>query len=105
VMFEMAVIHEQHINITFCFKLSKTFTEIHEMMKNIYNDQCMSRTCYEWFKQFKDCRQSTHEEPRLGRPSVSCDDGHVQVHEIMHSNRRLTVGKSRRVQHIDRIVS
>jgi hypothetical protein len=26
-----------------------------DMMKNIYGDQCMSRTqCYEWFKRFKD---------------------------------------------------
>jgi hypothetical protein len=53
----------------------------------------MSRTrCYEWFKRFKDGRQSTHDEPLLGRPSTSCDDAHVaQVREIVRSNRRLTV--------------
>jgi hypothetical protein len=55
--------------------------------------QCMSRTrCYEWFKIFKDGRQSTHDEPSLGRTSTSCDDAHVaQVREIGCSNRRLTV--------------
>jgi hypothetical protein len=43
----MADIHEQHINVIFCFKLGKTFTETHEMMKNIYGDKCMSYTgCY-----------------------------------------------------------
>jgi hypothetical protein len=58
----MADIHEQHINTKFCFKLGKTFTEPHEMVKNVYGDQCMSHThCHEW--QFKDGRQSTHDEP------------------------------------------
>jgi hypothetical protein len=52
----------------------------------------MSRTRYEWFKQFKDGLQSTHDEPLLGRPSTSCEDTHVvQVCEIMRSNHRLTV--------------
>jgi hypothetical protein len=56
----------------------------HEMMKKVYGDQCMSRTrCYEWFKRFKDGRQSLQDEPRLGRPSTSCDDAHVaKVREI-----------------------
>jgi ribosomal protein S25 len=44
------------------------------------------------FKRFKDGRQSTLDEPRLGRPSTSCDDAHVeQVREIVSSNRRLSV--------------
>jgi hypothetical protein len=93
-IFEMADIHERRINIKFCFKLGKAFTETHEMTKkNLYGDQCMSSTrCYEWFKRFKDGRQSTHDAPRLGRPSTSCDNAHVvQVREIVSSNRRLTV--------------
>jgi hypothetical protein len=89
----MADIHEQHINIKFCFKLGKTFTETHEMMEKVYGDQCMSHTCCcEWFKQFKDGRQSTHDQPCLGWPSTLCDDADiVQVHEIVRSNCRLTV--------------
>jgi hypothetical protein len=63
------------------------------MMKNVYGDQCMSCTrCYELFKQFKDSQQSRHDEPRLGWPSMSCDDAHiVQVCEIVCSNHHLTV--------------
>jgi hypothetical protein len=62
------------------------------MMKNIYGDQCITRTHYERFKRFKDSGQSTHDELRLERPSTSCDDAHVaQVHEIVHSNHCLTV--------------
>jgi hypothetical protein len=56
-IFEMAYIHEQHIEIKFYFKLGKTFMENHEMMKNVHGDQCMSCTrCYEWFKRLKDGR-------------------------------------------------
>jgi hypothetical protein len=67
--------------------------ETHEMMKNGYSDQCISHICcYEWVKRFKDGQQSTHDEPHLGRPSISCDDIHVaQVCEIVHSNYHLTV--------------
>jgi transposase len=62
------------------------------MMKNVYGDQCMNHTCYEWLKRFKDGWQSTHDEPCLGQPSTSCDNAHVaQVHEIVCSNHSLTV--------------
>jgi histone-lysine N-methyltransferase SETMAR len=63
------------------------------MVKNFYGDKGMSRIhCYELFKRFKDGRQSTHYEPRLGRLSTSCDDAHVaQFRETVRSNRRLTV--------------
>jgi hypothetical protein len=48
--------------------------------------------CYEWFKRFKDGRQSTDDDPRPGRPSTSTDAIHVaQVRAFVRSNRRLTV--------------
>jgi hypothetical protein len=72
-IFEMADIHEQCINITFFLKLGKTFMGTHEMIKNVYSDQCMSCTrCYELYKWFKDGQQSTHDQLILGQPSVSC---------------------------------
>ena len=53
----------------------------------------MGRTqCYEWFKRFKDGRQSNDNDPRPGRPSTSTDAVHVaQVRAVVRSNRRLTV--------------
>jgi hypothetical protein len=95
VIFEMADIHEQCINIKFCFKLGKTFTETYEVMENIYGDQCMSRRhCYEWFKRFMDSQQSTHDEPRLGQRSTLCNETHVtQFCEFVCPNCCLTVRK------------
>jgi hypothetical protein len=90
---DTADIHEHRINIKFCLKLGKTFMEAHEMMKNVYGDQCMSPTCcYEWLKRFREWWQSTQDEPHLGWPSTSYDDAHVvQVCEIVLSNSHLTV--------------
>jgi hypothetical protein len=89
----MSEFHEQRVNIKFCVKLGKTFTETHEMLKQVYGDQCMGRTqCYEWFKRFKDSRQSTDNDPRPGRPETSTDAFHVaQVRAVVCSNRRLRV--------------
>jgi histone-lysine N-methyltransferase SETMAR len=89
----MSELHEQRVNITFCFKLGKTFTETHEMLEQAYGDQCVGLTqCYEWFQRFKDGRQSTDDDPRPGRPSTSTDAVHfAHVHAVICSNRRLTV--------------
>jgi hypothetical protein len=38
----MTDIHEQRINIKFCFKVGKIFTETYEMMENFYGDQYMN---------------------------------------------------------------
>jgi len=47
------------IDIKFCVKLGKSFTETHKTMQNAYGDQCLGRTrCYDWFERFKHGRQS-----------------------------------------------
>jgi len=53
----------------------------------------MSRKqCYEWFKHFKGGRMSVVEDPRLGRPSTSTNDDHVErVRAVIRRNRRLTL--------------
>jgi hypothetical protein len=74
----MSEFHEQQVNIKFCFKLWKMFTETHEMLKQAYGDQCVGHTqCYDWFKRFKDGGQSTDDDLRPGQPSASTDAIHV----------------------------
>jgi len=59
---------EQRANIKFCFKLGKTFTETHQMMKQVYGDDCLSRSrIHEWFKRFQEGREDLEDDERLGR--------------------------------------
>jgi hypothetical protein len=63
------------------------------MLKQAFRDESVSRIqTYEWYKRFKDGRNSIEDDPRSGRPSTSKDDQHVEkVCEVIRSDRRLTV--------------
>jgi hypothetical protein len=46
---------EQRAVIKFCAKLKKTATEMFEMLKSAYSEDCLSRTSvFEWHKRFKE---------------------------------------------------
>ncbi len=60
------------MNIKFCYKLLKTATETHGMLVHVYGSEAVSRKCvYDWFKRFRDDKETTEDEPRSGRPSTS----------------------------------
>jgi len=60
------------MNIKFSYKLGKTATETHEMLVQMYGTEVVSRRCvYDWFKRFRDGKETTVVEPRSGRPSTS----------------------------------
>jgi len=49
---------EQCINVKFCVKLGNSATETYDLLKNVYSDECLSRTqVFEWFKRFKEGRE------------------------------------------------
>jgi len=80
------------VDIKFCVKLGKSFTETHKTMRNAYGDQCSGRTrCYDCLKRFK--RRSGVSWWRSTfrtRASTSTDGDRVtRVNEIVRSNRRL----------------
>ncbi|KAJ8960591.1 hypothetical protein NQ318_013880 [Aromia moschata] len=57
------------------FRWSKTFTEAYAMLKEVCGNKCLSRTqVFEWFKRFKEGRESTEDDPRPGRPSTSIEN-------------------------------
>ena len=63
---------EQHANSKFCYKLGKTATEMSEMLVQVYGREAMSRKCvYEWFKHFRERKETTEDEPCSGWPSTS----------------------------------
>jgi len=85
--------HEQRINVKFCFKLQKSDTEIHEMLKLVYGDAALTmKTVYKWFERFCNVCVSVEDEERSGRPSTSKTQENVErVSEMIRSNGRLTI--------------
>ena len=66
----------------FCVKLGKSATEIYDMLKNVYGDECLSRTqVFEWFKRG---REEIGDDQRPGRPSTSKTEANIEkVGEIV----------------------
>ena len=68
---EMAAVKEQRICMKFCFKLNKNAAETHRMLKEVFGDQALSQArTFEWFKRFKDGRESMEDRKHSGRPST-----------------------------------
>ncbi|KAJ8957518.1 hypothetical protein NQ318_020556 [Aromia moschata] len=69
---------EQRVYLTFLVKLGKTFTEAYAISKEVYGNDCLFRGLNglsgvngsEWFKRFKEGRETTEDDPRLGQPST-----------------------------------
>ncbi|KAG5336861.1 GVQW3 protein, partial [Acromyrmex charruanus] len=73
---------EQRACIKFCFKLGKTATETHEMMKTV---SCT--VTFDWFKRFKEGRQSLDDDARSSQPSTARNEETV---EVVREDPRLT---------------
>ncbi|KAL4131595.1 hypothetical protein QTP88_008888 [Uroleucon formosanum] len=89
----MSEVNEQRVCIKFCLKLGKNATETYEMIKTAFGDDSLSRSkIFEWFKRFKNGRETTEDDPRSGRPSTSRNDDVVsKICEKVRNDRRLTV--------------
>ncbi|XP_076058555.1 uncharacterized protein LOC143035573 [Oratosquilla oratoria] len=63
------------------------------MPNTAYGDVAIKRmACFKWHERFKDGRQSIEDDERLGRPSTSTDDPHVdKISTLVRANRRLSV--------------
>ena len=71
---KMSVFHEQRI----CMKIGKSVIESLEMLKIAFGEEAMCRTQnYEWWKRFKEGRNSVDDDPRSGRPSTSKTENNV----------------------------
>ena len=59
---------EEWYAIKFCFKLGKNATETYGMLQTAFGASCMNRTSvFEWYKRFKEGRESVRDEERCGR--------------------------------------
>jgi hypothetical protein len=66
---EIAGVKEQRTSMKFCFKLNKTATEIHRMLKEAFGEQALSQArIFGWFKHFKDGRESVEDDILVNHP-------------------------------------
>ncbi|GFU79594.1 protein GVQW3 [Trichonephila clavipes] len=90
---------DQRICIKFCFELGKTGPETYEMMKTAFGDESCS--VFDWFRRFKEGRQSVNSDPRSGRPSTSRNEDKIaQVKAVVCSDRHLKFREIAQESHI-----
>ena len=59
---------EERYAIKFCFKLGKNATEMYGMLQTVFWPSCMNRAwVFEWYKRFKEGRESVRDNERCGR--------------------------------------
>ncbi|KAJ8947300.1 hypothetical protein NQ318_014198 [Aromia moschata] len=100
----LSVQMEQRVNIKFFVKLGKTFTVVYAILKEVYGNECLSRTqVFEWFKRFKEGREMTEDDPRPGRPSTSKTDENVEkTGKLIRKDRRLSIRALAEITGIDK---
>ncbi|KAJ4431362.1 hypothetical protein ANN_19959 [Periplaneta americana] len=74
-------------------QIGKTATETHGMLVQVYGREAVSRKCvYEWFKCFREGKETIEDEPRSGRPSTSRTPEMIEKErQMLAQDRRLTL--------------
>ncbi|KAJ8946283.1 hypothetical protein NQ318_023134 [Aromia moschata] len=79
---------EQRVNLKFLVKLGKTFAEAYAILKEVDGNECLSHTrVFEWLKRVKEGRETTEDDPCLGRPSTSKEDENIEEIDLRLSIR------------------
>lgn len=86
-------VKEQRICIKFCFKLKKTAAETHRMLTEAFGESALSQArTFEWFKRFKEGRESVEDDKHSGRPSTcTTPEMIMKVRDVIHEDRRQTI--------------
>ncbi|KAJ4449506.1 hypothetical protein ANN_00906 [Periplaneta americana] len=79
---------EQRVNIKFCYCNGDTWN-----VGAGVREEAVSRKCvYEWFKRFREGKETIEDEPRSGRPSTSRTPEMIEkVRQMLAQDRRLTL--------------
>jgi len=85
-------------------KLGKSATGTYDLLKKVYDDECLSRTqVFEWFERFKEGREEIGDNQRPGHPSTSKTDTNIEnVSEIVQQNRHLSIRAVAELINIDK---
>ena len=84
---------EQRYAIKVCAKLTKSGSEMMQLLKTAYGDAALcSAQVFRWHKALKDRRESVEDEQRVGRPSTARTESNVaRVKAVLDRGRRLNV--------------
>lgn len=84
---------EQRAAIKFCVKLGKSASATHKMLATAYGSECLSRSkTFEWFKRFKEGRESLDDDPRSGRPATARTTQSVEfIQHLLTEDRTVTI--------------
>ena len=90
---KMADVKEQTICIKFRFKPNKTAAETHRMLKEAFGEQALSQArTFEWFKGFKDGRESVEDRKHSGRmPTCTPPEMIAKVCEVILEDKTQTI--------------
>jgi len=85
-------------------KLGKSATEMYDLLKKVYGDECVSCTqVFKWFKRFNEGREEIGDDQRPGHPSTSKIDANIEkVGEIVQQNRHLSIRAVAELINIDK---
>jgi hypothetical protein len=94
-MSEMADLKEQRICVKFCFRLGKTASDTHEMLKTAFGDNAMGRTqTFELFNPFKRRETFVEDSEHAGCPSTGYTDENVEnIRKIVNEDRQNTIAE------------
>ncbi|KAJ8961478.1 hypothetical protein NQ318_014726 [Aromia moschata] len=71
------------------------------MLKEVYRNECLSHTqVFEWFKRFKEGRETTEDEPRHRRTSMSKTDENIG--KLIREDHRLSIREFAEITEIDK---
>ncbi|KFM57786.1 hypothetical protein X975_14595, partial [Stegodyphus mimosarum] len=94
------------MNIKFCFKLGKSATETHAMLKEVYGEQALSRSrTFKWYGCLQDGRESVEDDTHTGKPiSVCMPETIEKVRKLVTADWRRTIGMLASELNIDKEV-
>ena len=83
---------EQRGAIKFCYNAGFSASDTVELVQKAYGDSAPSRTTvFEWFKRFRERRESLKDDERSGRPTASRNEENIAaVAEIIREDRKST---------------
>ncbi|KAJ8962487.1 hypothetical protein NQ318_000875 [Aromia moschata] len=95
----LSVQMEQRVNLKFLVKLEKICTEAYVMLKEVYGDECLSRTqVFEWFKRFKEGRETTEDGPSTSKTNENIET----IGKLIREDRRLSIRGFAEITGIDK---